>query len=71
MGSPACTPVGTGAEVKLDGVLLIGLRGSDWNPGKRYALIRVAGDYEGSFSGYDLYGALPNGYEGVLDSHRG
>src|SRR5699024_11063805 len=32
-----------------------------------YALIGVEGDYDGRFSDYDLYGALPKDYEGVLD----
>lgn len=54
-----------GANVTLDGHLLIGLSGSGWDPDERYALILVDG-YQGQFADYQVQGDVPEEHTGML-----
>jgi len=54
-----------GANITLDGDLLIGLTGSGWDPNTRYALI-AADDYQGQFAAYEIQGDIPADHTGTL-----
>lgn len=55
-----------GAQLHLDGHVLVSLQGQGWDPRQRYALIK-ADQYHGRFADYEIQGAVPAEYRGVLE----